>query len=135
MVALALLVASMVSLPFMPLFHYAQNERLNYYGGRVYGFLGVATIVAGVILIPASLFVIVAAFVVRYRGTGIPKSLMSFALGCVIWLGTPLVFIMLGRFQVWFSKRLAPVLWDKKMRTAERRRKMKLRRSRTAPLQ
>jgi hypothetical protein len=132
-IALAMLVVSLVSLPFMPLFRYTQNERLKRFGGSLYGFLGIATMASGFMFIPASLLVIVMAGVVRYRGTGTPKSLMSFALGCVIWLGGPLVFIVLGRFQVWFSKRLAPILWDKKLRTAERRRKAALRRSRTAP--
>lgn len=132
-IVLAFFVVSLLSLPLMPLFHYAQNESLKLTGGRVYGFLGVAMIISGFVLIPAVLFVVIAAGVVRYKGTGMPQSATAFIVGCAIWLLTPVVFILLGQFQVRFGRRLAPILWDKKLRIAERRRKADLRRSRSEP--
>jgi len=120
--ALVLLGVSLVSLPLMPLFHYAPNPKLKLVGGRVYGALGPAMIIAGLILIPAVLFVLVAAIVTRYKGTGISQSLGDFVVGSTLWLAAPVVFIARGKLQLGFSRTLAPELWDKKARIARRRR-------------
>lgn len=134
--AVAVLAAGVVSLPLMPLFHYALNhQRLRHFVARVYRPLGVVTLITGFILIPTSLLGVVFAVVVRYRGTGIPQSLGDFILGCAVWLAAPLIYIALGWFQMRFSERLAPeIIWnDKKQRTLRRRQKAALRRSRNAP--
>ncbi len=119
----ALLAADLASLLLMPFFHFTQSERMKLFGGKAYSFLAVLTLIVGIILIPGVLLVIGIALVVRFRGTGIPQSAIAFVLGCAAWLASPLIFLALGQFQIWFAKRLAPVLWDKKIRTALRRRR------------
>jgi hypothetical protein len=130
---LTVLAADTASLLLLPFFNYARSQRLRHFGARAYGFLGVITMGLGLVLIPVSVFGVVAAGVVRFRGTGINRSASDFVLGCAAWLLAPLAFLALGRFQAWFSRRLDPSLWDKKMRAALRRRRTALRRPRNSP--
>ncbi len=71
---LAVLAAELISLPLMPILNYARNQRLKHIGEKVYGSLGAVTMGTGLVLIPASLFVVVAAAVMGSRGTGLPQS-------------------------------------------------------------
>lgn len=132
--AAAVLAVDLVSVPLMPLFHLAPNQKLKHFGARVYRILGVVTAMTGFILIPVALLGVAFAVVVRLRGTGIPQSQSDFILGCAIWLAAPLIYIALGSFQMWFSKRLAPeIVWDNKKQRTLRRRMANLRRTRDAP--
>jgi len=130
----AVLAVDLISVPLMPLFHFALNQQLKRIVARVYRILGVVTAVLGFILIPVALVGVVFAVVVRMRGTGIPQSLSDFILGCAIWLAAPLIYLALGWFQMRFSERLAPEInWDNKKQRSLRRRMANSRRSRNAP--
>lgn len=119
---LAVLAADILSLLLLPLALYAQGPRLKNFGARVYGFLAIMSFILGIMLVPVSIFAVVTAAMVRFGGGGIQQSLAAFLLGCAAWLAAPLVFIALGRVQVWVSRRLDPDLWDKRKRAAARRR-------------
>jgi hypothetical protein len=132
--AIAVLAVGLVSVPLMPLFHFALNQKLKHIVARVYRIIGVVTVMLGFILIPVALVGVAFAVVVRLRGTGIPQPLSDFILGCAMWLAAPLIYIALGWFQMWFSERLAPEInWDNKKQRSLRRRIANLRRSRNAP--
>lgn len=119
--AIVILAVDLVSVPLMPLFYFALNQRMKHMVARVYRILGVVTMMLGFLLILAALVGVAFAVVVRLRGTGIPQSLSDFILGCSIWLAAPLLYIALGWFQMRFSERLAPEInwrnWGKKQRS------------------
>lgn len=118
--AIVVLAVDLVSVPLMPLFHFALNQQLKHIVATVYRILGVVTTILGFLLIIAALVGAAFAIVVRLRGTGIPQSLGDFILGISIWLAVPLIYLALGWFQMWFSERLAPDInwknWGKKKR-------------------